>query len=90
MKAFTRMPLLPLLFIGFAVPASAQQSTEDRPPVSVAARQHPSSPAVKVLTGKERLGPKWTDEQRIDDCNVPVEKRGRPRPTACTQSALGF
>ena len=38
-----------------------------------------------ALTGKERLGPKWTDEQRIDNCNVPIDKRGiKSRPTACT------
>jgi hypothetical protein len=37
-----------------------------------------------VLTGKERLGPKWTDEQRIDNCHVPMEKRGdKPRPSTC-------
>ena len=37
-----------------------------------------------TLTGKERLGPKWTDEQRIDNCNVPPDKRGtKPRPSAC-------
>jgi hypothetical protein len=36
------------------------------------------------LTGKERLGPKWTDQQRIDNCHVPIEKRGsKPRPDAC-------
>jgi hypothetical protein len=27
----------------------------------------------KALTGKERLGPKWSDEQRIDNCNVPAD-----------------
>jgi hypothetical protein len=27
------------------------------------------------LTGKEPLGRKWMDEQRIDNCNVPVDKR---------------
>jgi hypothetical protein len=38
----------------------------------------------KVRTGKERLGPKWTDEQRVDNCKVPVDKRGTtPRPDAC-------
>ncbi len=37
-----------------------------------------------TLTGKERLGPKWTDEQRIDNCNVPPGRRGaKPRPSAC-------
>jgi hypothetical protein len=36
------------------------------------------------FTGKERLGRKWMDEQRIDNCNVPVNKRGsRPRSTTC-------
>jgi len=39
------------------------------------------------LTGKERLGPKWTDEQRIDNCHVPNDKRGsKPRPDACPNS----
>lgn len=37
-----------------------------------------------TLTGKERLGRKWTDEQRIDNCHVPLDKRGtRKRPSAC-------
>ena len=37
-----------------------------------------------ALTGKERLGPKWSDEQRIDNCRVPIDKRGtKPRPSAC-------
>ena len=39
------------------------------------------------LTGKERLGPKWTDEQRIDNCHVPIDKRGgKPRSDACPNS----
>ena len=45
-----------------------------------------TSPAPKVLTGKERLGEKWMDEQRIDNCKVPVDKRGtKPRPDACAK-----
>jgi hypothetical protein len=40
-----------------------------------------------VLTGKERLGRKWTDEQRIDNCRVPIDKRGtKPRPRSCADS----
>lgn len=36
------------------------------------------------LTLKERLGAKWKDEQRIDNCKVPPEKRGsKPRPDRC-------
>jgi len=41
----------------------------------------------KVRTGKERLGDKWNDEQRIDNCKVPPEKRGsKPRPEACAEA----
>ena len=36
------------------------------------------------LTLKERLGAKWKDEQRVDNCKVPPEKRGsKPRPDSC-------
>ena len=64
-----------LLALSLLAPASAQSRA---PAASVgAARQD-------TLTGKERLGRKWTDEQRIDNCNVPPDKRGaKPRPTAC-------
>ena len=42
------------------------------------------SNAPKILTGKERLGEKWTDEQRTDNCKVPLDKRGpKPRPDTC-------
>lgn len=70
-----------LLTIGFAPAASA----EDARPTPSAATDMPSS-----LTGKERLGRKWMDEQRIDNCNVPIDKRGtRPRPIACTHVPTG-
>lgn len=40
-----------------------------------------------TLTGKERLGRKWSDEQRLDNCNVPIDKRGtRPRPSECVHA----
>ena len=43
-----------------------------------------SGPSPRTLTGKERLGRKWMDEQRIDNCNVPIDMRGtRPRPSLC-------
>ena len=39
------------------------------------------------LTGKERLGEKWKDEQRVDNCKVPTEKRGeRPRTDSCART----
>jgi hypothetical protein len=38
----------------------------------------------RVLTGKERLGRKWMDEQRMDNCKVPIDKRGsKPRLDTC-------
>jgi hypothetical protein len=43
-----------------------------------------SSNAGAQLTGKERLGEKWKDEQRIDNCKVPPDKKGpKPRPDSC-------
>ena len=40
-----------------------------------------------MRTGKERLGPKWSDEQRINNCKVPPDKRGnKPRPSACANA----
>ena len=39
-----------------------------------------------VRTGKERLGNKWSDEQRLDNCKVPPDKRGsKPRRDACPE-----
>jgi hypothetical protein len=55
-------------------------------------RQLPgNAPALPgTLTGKERLGKKWMDEQRIDNCNVPADKRGtKPRPSACPVVPMG-
>jgi hypothetical protein len=35
-------------------------------------------------TAKERLGPKASDEQRVDNCKVPLDRRGpKPRPDEC-------
>src|SRR6185437_3315102 len=68
--------IISLLFLGFASCAFAEDRKSDRSPT-------PAAPPA-TLTGKERLGPKWTDEQRIDNCKVPLEKRGsKPRPSAC-------
>jgi hypothetical protein len=75
-----------LLRLGFfvasllATPATLVQAGDGR---QGAAKS--DSPA--TLTGKERLGPKWTDEQRIDNCKVPPDKRGtKPRPSACANA----
>jgi hypothetical protein len=68
------------LEICLALPANAQNS----------AGQPAPGPANPTQTGKERLGRKWMDEQRIDNCNVPIEKRGtRPRPNRCLPAPSG-
>jgi hypothetical protein len=41
----------------------------------------PVTRAEEALTLKERLSDKASDEQRIDNCRVPLERRGaKPRP----------
>ena len=40
--------------------------------------------AEPVRTDKERLGGKASDEQRVDNCKVPLDLRGPiPRPDNC-------
>jgi hypothetical protein len=64
--------------------AHAQDKAIPAPPTPNAA----TSPA--MLTGKERLGPKWMDEQRIDNCKVAIDKRGnKPRVSACSHVPMG-
>jgi hypothetical protein len=44
--------------------------------------------AESTRTGKERLGGKASDEQRVDNCNVPPDLRGpKPRPDDCGDGA---
>jgi hypothetical protein len=44
--------------------------------------------AEPARTGKERLGGKASDEQRLDNCKVPPELRGpTPRPDNCHDGA---
>ena len=82
MTAFGRALLAALLSVGLVAPACSQGTKQP---------QTLTADSPRTLTGKERLGPKWTDEQRTDNCNVPLDKRGtRPRPSACSQTATGF
>jgi hypothetical protein len=76
-----RRELLALLIVAaFTSSALAEERKADTNLAVPAAQQ-------RTLTGKERLGPKWTDEQRIDNCKVPLDKRGtKPRPSACADA----
>ncbi len=71
---------VPIFLIHLAFVSSAPAQAAPREVASGA----PTEVSHPVLTGKERLGPKWTDEQRIDNCRVPIDKRGsKPRPGTC-------
>jgi hypothetical protein len=70
-----------LLVVGLTSATPAQNARPD---------QIAPSSASPSLTGKERLGRKWMDEQRIDNCNVPIDKRGaRRRPSTCAHIPAG-
>jgi hypothetical protein len=68
------LTVMTLLQFAFAAESAGQrQDTE--------AKQARSEP---TRTGKERLGGKASDEQRVDNCNVPLDLRGpTPRPDDC-------
>ena len=66
-----------MLALFVALPAVAAE------PQRPSAPQTPPRPVPPPLTAKERLSGKASDEQRVDDCKVPPERRTRPRPTAC-------
>jgi hypothetical protein len=78
MRPFCTHALAALFVICLAPPVGAQdRSRLDQPTME-------SAGARASLTGKERLGQKWSDEQRVDNCKVPVDKRGaKPRPSEC-------
>ena len=77
-KGSLKGSLATLFAIALAWPATAQNGPPREQPTSI------SATAPRTLTGKERLGRKWMDEQRIDNCNVPIDMRGtRPRPSLC-------
>ncbi len=76
-----RRSIISIVAICLTCPAIAQEARQPTPNAAV---------HQETLTGKERLGPKWTDEQRIDNCKVPVDKRGtKPRSSACPHIPTG-
>jgi hypothetical protein len=54
---------------------------------SAAAEPVPAAAARAQDTLKERLSDKASDEQRVDDCKVPKEKRGAKKRPDCRQPA---
>jgi len=67
--------LITLLWCGWVAAGESASSQEIAP----------KQPAAETgRTAKERLSSKAADEQRVDNCKVPVESRGaKPRPDGC-------
>lgn len=81
-----KLPLATALV--FAILSAPHGSAQDQTPVGGNAMAAPD--AINPLTGKERLGRKWMDEQRIDNCKVPADKQGiKPRSSACPHVPMG-
>lgn len=53
------------------------------PAISAEKDRSPPTTFAVVKTGKERLSDKASDEQRVDDCKVPIGRRTRDRPVSC-------
>jgi hypothetical protein len=69
------LAVAPLTIVAIAAEekAASNQSAAEGPPEKADPK-----------TLKERLGDKASDEQRINNCKVPVEQRGsKPRPDHC-------
>ena len=80
-----------LIILVVAVCFASESFSQDRQPDQTAPGAEAALPANgPSRTGKERMGRKWMDEQRIDNCNVPVDKRGsKPRPANCLHTPSG-
>jgi hypothetical protein len=80
--------LSPALALVFAILGAADGLAQDRTPAGGNSATPPNT--INPLTGKERLGRKWMDEQRIDNCKVPADKQGgRPRSSECPHVPTG-
>lgn len=78
--------LLAAALAGPSLAGAEERSTPIRDQVPATTEPRPTDHA-STKTGKERLGEKWTDNQRLNNCKVPAEKRGeKPRPGDCSHS----
>jgi hypothetical protein len=77
-KEMSMRAIIAFVMLGCIAAAGSAQASQYEAGPSTA----PAQPTA-LKTGKERLGEKATDEQRVDDCQVPSGRRTRERPTAC-------
>jgi hypothetical protein len=66
--------IIRVILLGYAMlnPAKAAEPTRDG-----------AAPQAPLKTAKERLSDKASDEQRVNDCKVPAERRTRARSSRC-------
>jgi hypothetical protein len=70
-----------VLAVGLLSASASAQPPPDQPP--------PSRQQAAAETLKERLSDKASDEQRVNNCKVPKDRRGpKPRP-GCPQDEAG-
>src|SRR3978361_1158591 len=67
MRPLYRRAFAALFVICVAPPVDAQDNSRAGQPTAG------SAGAPGTRTGKERLGQKWSDEQRVDNCKVPID-----------------
>jgi hypothetical protein len=80
MKSHSLLPIVPIVvaLIVSAPPTFGQTGAKPAAPPAQAAA------SADVETLKERLSDKASDEQRVDNCKVPLDRRGtRSRPEGC-------
>ena len=69
--------IIPVILLGYAILNPAQATEPTRNAAAPPASQAP------LKTAKERLSDKASDEQRVNDCKVPAERRTRARSSRC-------
>jgi hypothetical protein len=85
------MRMFASMVLGLAVAAMTLLTQVGLASTSAASRQQSiqegmvgQSRTEPTRTGKERLGGKASDPQRVDNCKVPLDQRGStPRPDGC-------
>ena len=82
--AWTLLPLAALA----AATARADGEASQAQTSQIEASQIQANQPQPTRTAKERLGGKASDEQRLDNCKVPLDLRGpKPRPDDCGDAA---
>ena len=78
---------LTIVTLIFHAACSYSQSDGKRPPAQAITQ---SQATVEGETLKERLSDKASDEQRVDNCKVPLDRRGpKIRPEGCRPDDAG-